>query len=129
MERKDNGSPNAKVDIKDPRTRLPKHHNRGGRQKKVNEVGTDEDPHCDCLVYKISYTLLYMLGMLVKPFIAVLVLYSSSADGASASALLVLGEHLIYNGCGCAWASLWHGHVPGSAMLLVPDIPLTDKKQ
>ena len=74
---------------------------------------------------QISYTLLYKLGMLVKPFIAVLVLYSSSAGavavGASASALLVLGECLIYNGRGRAWASLWHGHAPGSAMLLVPD--------
>ena len=45
------------------------------------------------------------------------------------SAVLVLGECLIYNGHGCAWASLGIGHASGSAMLLVPDIPLTDKKQ
>ena len=33
----------------------------------------------------------------------------------------MLGEPLIYKGHGHAWASLWHGHAPGSAMLLVPD--------
>ena len=44
--RKDTGSPNAKVDIKDLRTR---HLNTTTEEedKKVNEVGIDEDPHCD----------------------------------------------------------------------------------
>ena len=51
--------------------------------------------------------------MLVKPFIAVLVLYSSSE--------VVLGERLMYNGRGRARASLWHGHAPGSAVPSVPD--------
>ena len=37
----------AQVDKKDPSTREPKHHNRGGKQRKVNEVGTDEDPYCN----------------------------------------------------------------------------------
>ena len=64
-----------------------------------------------------------------KPFIAVLVLWCSGARCTSSSAGLVLGERLMYNGCGHARASLWHGHVPGSAVLSVPDIPLTDKKQ
>ena len=27
--------------------KVPKYHNRGGIQKKVNEVGTDEYPHYD----------------------------------------------------------------------------------
>ena len=49
--------------------------------------------------------------------------------GALVSAGLVLGERLMYNGCRRARASLWHGHVPGSAMPSVPDIPLTDKIQ
>ena len=35
------------MDRKDPRTRDPNTYNRGGKQRKVNEVGTDEDPHCD----------------------------------------------------------------------------------
>ena len=54
---------------------------------------------------------------------------SGARCASSSSAGLVLGECLMYNGCRCATASLWHGHVPGLAMLLVPDIPLTDKKQ
>ena len=32
---------------KGPKGKGPKHHNRGGKQRKVNEVGTDEDPHCN----------------------------------------------------------------------------------
>ena len=42
----------------------------------------------------------YKYGVLVKPFIAVLVLYKMC--------VLVLGEHLIYNGHRRAWASLRH---------------------
>ena len=30
-----------------PKDKGPKHLNRGGKQRKVNEVGTDEDPHYD----------------------------------------------------------------------------------
>ena len=30
--------------VKGPKDKGPKHHNRGGKQRKVNEVGTDEDP-------------------------------------------------------------------------------------
>ena len=32
---------------KGPKDKGPKHHNRGGKQRKVNEIGTDKDPHCD----------------------------------------------------------------------------------
>ena len=32
---------------KGPKDKGPKHHNRGWKQRKVNEVGTDEDPYCD----------------------------------------------------------------------------------
>ena len=32
---------------KGPKNKGPKHHNRGGKQRKVNVVGTDEDAHCD----------------------------------------------------------------------------------
>ena len=32
---------------KDTRTRDPNTYNRGGKWRKVNEAGTDEDPHCD----------------------------------------------------------------------------------
>ena len=32
---------------KGPKDKGTKHHNRGGKQRKVNKVGTDEDPHCD----------------------------------------------------------------------------------
>ena len=46
VERKDTGSPNAKVDIKDLRTRHLNTTTEEDRQK-VNEVGTDEDPHYD----------------------------------------------------------------------------------
>ena len=45
--RKDIGSPKCQSGHKGPKDKAPKHHNRGGRQKKVNEVGTDEDPHYD----------------------------------------------------------------------------------
>ena len=34
------------MDKKDPMTRDP-NTTTGGKQRKVNEVGTDEDPHCD----------------------------------------------------------------------------------
>ena len=45
--RKDTGSPNAKVDIKDLGTRHLNTTTEEDRQKKVNEVRTDEDPHSD----------------------------------------------------------------------------------
>ena len=32
---------------KEPKDKGPKHHNRGGKQRKVNEVRTDDNPHCD----------------------------------------------------------------------------------
>ena len=35
------------MDKKGPKDKGSKHHNKGGKQRKVNEVGTDEDPHCD----------------------------------------------------------------------------------
>ena len=63
--------------------------------------------------------------MLVKPFIAVLMLYSKWCS----SDVLVLGEHLILggrmdvHGPHCGWSMR-----QALAMLLVPDIPLTDKK-
>ena len=44
--RKDTGSPSVGSGHKGPKDKVPKYHNRGGRQK-VNEVGTDEDPHYD----------------------------------------------------------------------------------
>ena len=39
--------PKCQSGQKGPKDKGPKHHNRGGKQRKVNEVGTDEDPHCD----------------------------------------------------------------------------------
>ena len=39
--------PKCQSGHKGPKDKVPKYHNRGGRQKKVNEVGTDEDPHYD----------------------------------------------------------------------------------
>ena len=62
--------------------------------------------------------------MLVKPFIAVLVLYNlqckccASARGAP---YIIMGADMH----GPRWGI---GHASGSAMLLAPDIPLTDKK-
>ena len=70
---------------------------------------------------QISNTLC-LLGVLVKPFIAVLVLYKNG--------VLVLWV-VPYIGVGTDVHGPhygWSMH-QASAMLLVPDIPLTDKKQ
>ena len=45
--KKGHWKPKCQSGHKGPKDKAPKHHNRGGRQKKVNEVGTDEDPHYD----------------------------------------------------------------------------------
>ena len=37
--------PKCRSGQKGPKDKGPKHHTRGGKQRKVNEVGTDEDPH------------------------------------------------------------------------------------
>ena len=37
--------PKCQSGQKGPKDKGPKHLNRGGKQRKVNEVGTDEDPH------------------------------------------------------------------------------------
>ena len=63
-----------------------------------------------------------MLGVLVKPFIAVLVLYSSQVVVVP-SEVLVLGEHHILGGRGCAWASLWLEHVPSVSHAIGPRHP------
>ena len=39
--------PKCRSGQKGPKDKGPKHLNRGGKQRKVNEVGTDEDPHYD----------------------------------------------------------------------------------
>ena len=51
--------------------------------------------------------------MLVKPFIAVLVLYSEVV-------VLVLGEHHILGGHGHAWALLWLEHAPSVGHAIGP---------
>ena len=58
--------------------------------------------------------MLYLLDMLVKPFIAVLVLYSDEV------VVLVLGEHHILGGHGHAWALLWLEHVPSVSHAIGP---------
>ena len=45
--KKGHWKPKCQSGHKGPKDKVPKYHNRGGRQKKVNEVGTDEDPHYD----------------------------------------------------------------------------------
>ena len=60
--------------------------------------------------------------MLVKPFIAVLMLYKNGSGGAMGSALYWMGTDV--HGPRYGWSMC-----QASAMLLVPDIPLTDKKQ
>ena len=45
--KKGHWKPKCQSGNKGPKDKAPKYHNWGGRQKKVNEVGTDEDPHCD----------------------------------------------------------------------------------
>ena len=45
--KKGHWKPKCQSQHKGPKDKVPKYHNRGGRQKKVNEVGTDEDPHYD----------------------------------------------------------------------------------
>ena len=59
---------------------------------------------------------------MVKPFIAVHVLYSSGCSSAMGSALYWMGTDV--HGPRYGWSMR-----QASAMLLVPDIPLTDKKQ
>ena len=39
--------PKCQSGPKGPMDKRPKHHNRGGKQRKINEVGINEDPHCD----------------------------------------------------------------------------------
>ena len=50
--------PKCQSGQKGPKDKGPKHHNRGGKQRKVNEVGTDEDLHCDkvCVVAVVLQT-------------------------------------------------------------------------
>ena len=45
--KKGHWKPKCRSGHKGPKDKGPNYHNRGGRRKKVNEVGTDEDPHCD----------------------------------------------------------------------------------
>ena len=45
--KKGHWKPKCQSGHKGPKDKGPNYHNRGGRRKKVNEVGTDEDPHCD----------------------------------------------------------------------------------
>ena len=71
---------------------------------------------------QISNTLLVIAGVLVKPFIAVLMLYSSEGSSAMGNALYWMGTDM--HGPRYGWSMC-----QASAMLLVPDIPLTDKKQ
>ena len=71
---------------------------------------------------QISNTVVGYCWCVVKPFIAVLVLYSSGG-GASA-----MGSTLYWMGADMHGPRYsWSMH-QASAMLLVPDIPLTDKK-
>ena len=66
---------------------------------------------------------MFIAGVLVKPFIAVLVLYSAvMVFSAMGSALYWVGTDV--HGPRYGWSMR-----QASAMLLVPDIPLTDKKQ
>ena len=71
---------------------------------------------------QISNTLVGYCWRVVKPFIAVLVLYSSGAASAMGSALYWVSADVL-------WPRYGWSMRQASAMLLVPDIPLTDKKQ
>ena len=71
---------------------------------------------------QISNTLVSYCWRVVKPFIAVLVLYSSGCSSAMGSALYWVSVDVHESRYGWSMRQ-------ASAMLLVPDIPLTDKKQ
>ena len=71
---------------------------------------------------QISNTLVGYCWHVVKPFIAVLMLYSSQCSSAMGSTLYWVGTDV--HGPHYGWSMC-----QASAMLLVPDIPLTDKKQ
>ena len=68
--------------------------------------------HCHHVSYTNKQYFVVITGMLVKPFIAVLMLYSSG--------VLVLGERLILGGCRHAWASLWLDHAPSISHAIGP---------
>ena len=71
---------------------------------------------------QISNTVVGYCWCVVKPFIAVLMLYSSGWCSAMGSALYCMGVDV--HGPHYGWSMR-----QASVMLLVPDIPLTDKKQ
>ena len=77
---------------------------------------------------QISNTVVGYCWHVVKPFIAVLMLYSSG--GAVCSGVLVLwGSTLYWMGMDVHGPCYGWSMCQASAMLLVPDIPLTDQKQ
>ena len=59
--------PKCRSGQKGPKDKGPKHLNRGGKQRKVNEVGTDEDPHYDELVLGQSSYPMFRLTQQPKP--------------------------------------------------------------
>ena len=71
---------------------------------------------------QISNTLVGYCWRVVKPFIAVLVLYSSGCSSAMGSTSYWMGADV--HGPHYGWSMR-----QALAMLLVPDIPLTDKKK
>ena len=66
--------------------------------------------------------MLVIAGMLVKLFIAVLMLYKNGGASAMGSTIYWVGADM--HGPRYGWSMC-----QASAMLLVPDIPLTEKKQ
>ena len=64
---------------------------------------------------QISNNVVGYCWRVVKPFIAVIELYSSG--------VLCYGECLILGGHGCAWALLWLGHAPSISHAIGPRHP------
>ena len=69
-----------------------------------------------------QYSVVVIAGVLVKLFIAVLVLYKNGCASAMGNALFWVGADV--HGPHYGWSMR-----QASTMLLVPDIPLTDKKR